>query len=57
MDEDNFLQASVVQTLDSAIRRIEHYPADKHKINQLLYPMVGDLSNEKSYPPLETTGA
>ena len=46
MDEDNFLQTSVVQTLDSAIRRIEHYPADKHKINQLLYPMVGDLSNE-----------
>ena len=46
MDEDNFLQASVVQTLDSAIRRIEHYPADKPKINQLLYPMVGDLSNE-----------
>ena len=46
MDEDNFLQASVVQTLDSAVSRIEHYPADKHKINQFLYPMVGDLSNE-----------
>ena len=46
MDEDNFLQASVVQTLDSAIHQIEHYPADKYKRNQLLYPMVGDLSNE-----------
>ena len=46
MDEDNFLQASVVQTFDSAIHRIEHYPADKYKRNELLYPMDGDLSNE-----------
>ena len=56
MDEDNFLQASVVQTLDSAIHRIEHYPADKYKRNELLYPMDGDLSNEQSYLPFEQLG-
>ena len=34
-------QASVVQMLHSAIRRINHYPADKYKGNQLhlIYPM------------------
>ena len=28
----------VVQTLDSAIHRIDHYPADKYFGNQLRYP-------------------
>ena len=36
--------APVVQTLDSAIRRINHYPADKYCGNQLRYPVDSDLS-------------
>ena len=31
--------ATVVQTLDSAIHRINHYPANKNKRNQLHYPV------------------
>ena len=38
-------QAPVVQTMDSAIHRINHYPADKHKQNQLSYPKNSDLSS------------
>ena len=34
----------VVQTLDSVIHRINHYPADKHYGNQLRYPLENDLS-------------
>ena len=37
-------QASVVQTLDSAIHRINHYPADKYWGNQLHYPLDSVLS-------------
>ena len=37
-------QAPVVQTLDSAIRRINHYPADKYYGNQLRYLLDIDLS-------------
>ena len=37
-------QAPVVQTLDSAIHRINHYPADKYYANQLRYPLDSDLS-------------
>ena len=36
-------QAPVVQTLDSAIHRINHYPADKYYGNQLRYPLDSDL--------------
>ena len=36
--------APVVQTLDSAIHRINHYPADKYYGNQLRYPLDRDLS-------------
>ena len=36
--------APVVQSLDSAIHRINHYPADKHYGNQLRYPLDSDLS-------------
>ena len=32
-------QAAVVQTLDSAIYRINHYPVDKYLGNQLRYPL------------------
>ena len=37
-------QAPVVQTLDGAIHRINHYPADKYYGNQLRYPLDSDLS-------------
>ena len=33
-----------VQKLDSAIHRINHYPADKCYGNQLRYPVDSDLS-------------
>ena len=36
--------APVVQTLDNAIHRINHYPADKYYGNQLHYPLDSDLS-------------
>ena len=39
------VQAPVVQTLDSAIHRINHYPADKYYGNQLRYPLDSDLSS------------
>ena len=38
------LLAPVVQTLDSAIRRINHFPADKYYGNQLRYLLDSDLS-------------
>ena len=37
--------APVVQTMDSAVHRINHYPADKHYQNQLSYPVDSDLSS------------
>ena len=40
---NNYL-APVVQTLDSATQRINHYPADKYYGNQLRYPLDSDLS-------------
>ena len=36
--------APIVQTLDSAIHRINHYPADKYYGNQLRYTLDSDLS-------------
>ena len=38
-------QAPVVQTLDSTIHRINHYPADKYYGNQLHYPVDRFLSS------------
>ena len=38
-------QVQVVQMLDSAMRRINHYPADKRKKNQLRYSLDSDLSS------------
>ena len=38
------VQAPVVQTLDNAIHRINHYPADKYYASQLRYPLDSDLS-------------
>ena len=36
--------APVVQTLDTAIHRINHYPADKYLGNQFRYSLDRDLS-------------
>ena len=38
-------QAPKVQMWDSAIHQINHYPADEHSENQLLYPLDRDLSS------------
>ena len=37
-------QAPVVQTLDSTIHQINHYPPDKYYGNQLCYLVDSDLS-------------
>ena len=42
--EDKDDQAPVVQTLDSAIQRINHYPADKYYRSQLRYLLDRALS-------------
>ena len=39
------LLAPVVQKLDSAIHRINHYPAYKYYVNQLRYPLDSHLSS------------
>ena len=49
-------QAPVVQTLDSAIHRINHYPADKYYGNQLRYPLDSDLFAVLRYPTFEQPG-
>ena len=46
-------QAQVVQKLDSAIHRINHYPVDKYYGNQLRYPLNSDLSGGYRYPTFE----
>ena len=38
-------QAPVVQTLDNAIDRINHYPVDKYYENQLHHPLDRLLSD------------
>ena len=43
--------APVVQRLDSAIHRINHYPVDKYWGDQLRYPVDRDLSDGLRYPP------
>ena len=43
--EINKVLALVVQKMDSAIHRINHYPADKYLGNQFRYPLDKDLSD------------
>ena len=50
------LPTPVVQTLDSAILRINHYPADKYYGNQLRYSLDSDLSFGQRYPTFEQLG-
>ena len=48
--------APVVQTLDSAIRRINHYPADSVIGFPNTYPLDSDLSGGQRYPTFEQLG-
>ena len=52
----HIILASVVQTLDSAIHQINHYPRDKYYGNQLRYPLNSDLSGGQRYPTFENPG-
>ena len=48
--------APVVQTLDSAIHRIIHYPADTFYGRQLPYLLDKNLSIRERYPPFQQLG-
>jgi len=48
--------ASVVQTLDSAIHRINLYPVDSTIGFPNTYPLDSDLSSGQRYPPFEQLG-
>ena len=50
------MQAPVVQTLDSAIQRINHYPADSVIDFRNTYPLDSDLSGGERYPTFEQPG-
>ena len=49
-------QGPVVQTLDSAIHRINHYPADSVIDFRNTYPLESDLSGGYRYPTFEQPG-
>ena len=48
--------APVVQTLDSAIHRINHYPADSVIGFPNTYPLDSHLSGGKRHPTFEQLG-
>ena len=48
--------ALVVETLDSTIHRINHYPAGKYYGNQLRHPLDSDLFGGWRYPTFEQLG-
>ena len=48
--------APVVQRLDNAIQRINHYPVDKYWQNKPRYPLDSDLSGGHCYPAFEQPG-
>ena len=50
------LQALVVQTSDSAIHRINHYPADSVIDFRNTYPLDSDLPGGYRYPTFEQPG-
>ena len=50
------LQAPVVQTLDSAIHWINHYPLDNSIGFASVYPLDSDLSGGQRYPSFEQLG-
>ena len=49
-------QALVVQTLDSAIHWINHYPLDNSIGFASVYPLYSDLSGGQRYPSFEQLG-
>ena len=49
-------QAPVVQKVDSAIQRINHYPVDSTIGFPNTYPLDSDLSSGQSYPAFEQPG-
>ena len=49
-------QAPVVQTLDSAIHWINHYPLDNSIGFASFYPLDSDLSGGQRYPSFEQLG-
>ena len=49
-------QAPVVQTMDSAVHRINHYPADNSIGFASVYPLDSDLSGGQCYPSFEYLG-
>ena len=49
-------QAAVAQTLDSAIHRINHYPADSFIDFRNAYLLDSDLSRGQRYPTFEQPG-
>ena len=50
------LQAPVVQTLDSAIHWLNHYPLDNSIGFTSVYPLDSDLSGGQRYPSFEQLG-
>ena len=50
------LQAPVVQRLNNAIHRINHYPADSVVCFVNTYPLDSDLSGGQRYPAFEQPG-
>ena len=54
--DNTIYKAPVVQKLDSAIHRINHYPVDKYLGNQLRYPLDRDLLIGYRYPPFKKLG-
>ena len=49
-------QARVVQTMDSAVHRINHYPVDNSIGFASVYPLDSDLSGGQRYPSFEQLG-
>ena len=49
-------QAPVVQTLDSAIHWINHYPLDNSIGFASVYPLDSDLSGGQRFPSFEQLG-
>ena len=48
--------APVVQTMDSAIHWINHYPLDSSIVFASVYQLDSDLSGGHRYPPFEQLG-
>ena len=48
--------APVVQTMDSAVHRINHYPADNTIGFASVYPLDSDLYGGQRYPSFEQLG-